>query len=284
MMPSFRPLTRAVAVKELTLLRRYPVNSLSQLVTIYLYFVILFFGGQTFLGPTILESFDGIIVGFFLWTIASLAFGYLAWTITLESQWGTLEQLYMSPYGFGRVMLVRAAVSLLLNFGWGVLMLILMLLTSGRPLALDIDTVLVIGLLTILPAVGIGFLVAGLALLYKRIESFIQLMSIGFIGLIAAPVSSYPVLRILPLTQGSYLLRRTMQQNIEVWQLPPSDLAVLVAVAAFYLGGGTTCLYEHSGGLVDRGCSATTKCGTQDHCSADQDQGCGSSGYSQLGA
>lgn len=36
MMPSFRPLTRAVAVKELTLLRRYPVNSLSQFVTMAL--------------------------------------------------------------------------------------------------------------------------------------------------------------------------------------------------------------------------------------------------------
>lgn len=238
MMPSLRPLTRAVAVKELTLLRRYPVNSMSQLVTIYLYFVVLFFGGQAILGPTIVESFDGIIVGFFLWTIASLAFGHLAWTVTLEAQWGTLEQLYMSPFGLGTVMLVRATVSVLFNFGWGVLMLVLMLLTSGRSLALDVDTILVIGFLTIVPAVGVGFVFAGLALLYKRIESFIQLMNIGFIGLIAAPVGSYPLLRILPLAQGSYLLRRTMRQNVEIWELPLPELAILVFVATVYLGGG----------------------------------------------
>lgn len=49
-------------------------------------------------------------------------------------------------------------------------MLVLMLLTSGRSLALNVDTVLVIGFLTILPAAGIGFVFAGLALLYKRLR------------------------------------------------------------------------------------------------------------------
>ena len=234
-MASLRTLLRAVAVKELILLRRYPVDSASQLFTIYLYFLVLFFGGQTLMGPTIVESFNGIIIGFFLWTIASLAFGHLAWTVTLEAQWGTFEQLYMSPFGIGTVMLVKAAVGLLFNFGWGVLMLILMVITSGRSLALDIDTVLILGFLTIVPAVGIGFVFAGLAVLYKRIDSFIQLMNIGFIGLIAAPVGSYPVLKIVPLAQGSYLLRRTMQQDIGIWQLPLSELVILLGVAAVYL-------------------------------------------------
>lgn len=239
-MPSRLTLSRAIAVKELTLLRRYPINSLSQLFTIYLYFLILFFGGQALLGPRIAESFDGVIIGFFVWTIASLAFGHLAWTVTLEAQWGTLEQLYMSPFGFGIVMAVRSAVSLLFNFGWGVLMLTLMLLTSGRALTLDVDTILIIGVLTILPAVGIGFVFAGLALLYKRLESFIQLMNIGFIGLIAAPVDSYPILKALPLAQGSSLLQRTMQQHVEFWELPLSDLTILGTVAVVYLGVGYT--------------------------------------------
>ena len=237
-MASLRTLSRAVAVKELILLRRYPVDSASQLFTIYLYFLVLFFGGQTLMGPTIVESFNGIIIGFFLWTIASLAFGHLAWTVTLEAQWGTFEQLYMSPFGIGTVMLVKAAVGLLFNFGWGVLMLILMVITSGRSLALDIDTVLVLGFLTIVPAVGIGFVFAGLAVLYKRIESFIQLMNIGFIGLIAAPVGDFPWLKVLPLAQGSYLLRQNMEQNRTLWELPPVELFVLLLTGVVYLGLG----------------------------------------------
>ena len=237
-MPSTRVLARAVATKELILLRRYPLNSLSQLFTIYLYFVILFFGGQTFGGPAITASFDGIIVGFFVWTIASLAFGYLAWSVMLEAQWGTFEQLSMSPYGIGNVMLMKTSVSLLFNFGWGVLMLVSMLLTSGRSLTLDIDSILVIGVFTILPSVGIGFAFAGLALLSKRIESFIQLMNIGFIGLIAAPVDSYPLLKLAPMAQGSYLLRQTMIRNVEMWVLPPTELLILVGTAGSYLGLG----------------------------------------------
>src|SRR5699024_8158343 len=107
-MASLLTLSRAVAVKEFILLRRYPVDSASQLITIYLYFLVLFFGGQTLVGPAIVDSFNGVIIVFFLWTIASLAFGHLAWTVTLEAQWGTFEQLYMSPFGIGTVMLVKA--------------------------------------------------------------------------------------------------------------------------------------------------------------------------------
>lgn len=118
-MPSLRILSRAVAVKELVLLRRYPLNSLSQLFTIYLYFLILFFGGQALLGPTIADSFNGIIIGFFLRTIGSLAFGHLAWAVTLEAQWGTPEQLYMSPFEIGTVIVVKATVGILFNFCWG---------------------------------------------------------------------------------------------------------------------------------------------------------------------
>ncbi|MFH5802173.1 ABC transporter permease [Haladaptatus sp. CMAA 1911] len=237
-MSAFRPLIKAIAVKDLTLLVRYPVNSLSQVLTIYVYFIAIFFGGQLLVGPAITRSFDGVIVGFFLWTIASLAFGSLAWTVTLEAQWGTLEQLYMSPFGLRVVMAVKAIVSMLFNFTWGVIMLLLMLLTTGKSLHLNSGSILILGMVTLCSAVGVGFVFAGLALVYKRIESFIQLMNIGFIGLIAAPVGDFPWLKLLPLAQGSYLLRQSMEQNRTLWELPSAELLILLLTAVVYLGLG----------------------------------------------
>jgi ABC-2 type transport system permease protein len=82
--------------------------------------------------------------------------------------------------------------------------------------------------------VGIGFVFAGLALLYKRIENVSQLMQFVFLGLISAPVVGIPVLRLLPLVQGSALLQEAMQNGVRLWEFSVIDLSVLVGSAVVY--------------------------------------------------
>lgn len=231
-------LLRAIVMKQAILLVRYPVNTLSQVVSIYLIFAVIFFGGQAVAGPALTDSLSGIIVGFFLFTMVIASYSGLSWSITREAQWGTLEQLYMSPYGFGRVMILKVCVDVAFSFLWGAVILVLMLLTTGESLSIDILTVGPIVILTLASAVGIGFVFAGAAILYKRIENVFQLVQYGFIGLIAAPVHEYPVLRFLPVTQGSDLLYTAMNEGVALWNLPIWDLGVLVGAAIVYAGSG----------------------------------------------
>lgn len=231
-------LLEAVFRKQLTLMIRYPVNTISQLVTIYAIFAVMFFGGQAVAGAALDDSLGGIIVGFFLFTMAIVAYSGLSWDITREAQWGTLEQLFMSPYGFGHVMAVKVVVNVFMSFLWGSVILLLMLVTTGETLSIDLVTVLPVGILTLASAVGVGFVFAGAALLYKRIENAFQLVQFGFIGLIAAPVSSTPVLKWLPLSAGSHALQRTMRQGVRLWELSPDILFALVVTAVVYLGLG----------------------------------------------
>ncbi len=237
-MNSLPTLVRAIARREIILMIRYPVNTFSNLLLTYLFFLLIFFGGQAIAGPALTESLDGIIVGFFLWTMSSLSFGYLAYSVSAEAQWGTLEQLYMTPFGIRTIMVVKAVVGTTINFGWGVVMLLLMLVTSDQTLQIDIVTVLSLGVLTLASALGIGFLFAGLALLYKRIEDLLSLVNFLIVGFIAVPVGSYSLLKALPLAQGSYLLRQTMEDGILVWELPAVELLILVATAVAYVGVG----------------------------------------------
>ncbi|WP_323174021.1 ABC transporter permease [Natrialba sp. PRR66] len=231
-------LTRAIARKELILMVRYPVNTLSNLFLTYLFFVLIFFGGQAVAGPALTASLDGIIVGFFLWTMASLSFGYLAWSVTAEAQWGTFEQLYMTPFGIRTIMLVKAAVGTTINFGWGLVMLLLLLVTSGRSLQVDLGTVLPLGALTLASAIGIGFCFAGLSILYKRIEDLLSVVNFALVGFIAAPVESVAWLKAIPLAQGSYLLRRTMDGGIRLWEIPAPEILLLVGTAIAYPAAG----------------------------------------------
>ncbi|WP_231183996.1 ABC transporter permease [Haladaptatus sp. DYF46] len=229
----------AVLRKRAYLLARYPMNTLAQIVTVYLFFAAIFFGGKAAAGSiggagALSDTFGGLIVGWFLWTMALTAYFSLASSVTQEAQWGTLEQLYMSPYGFGSVMAASVVAYLLESMLWGAIILPLMLVTTGQSLAVDLLTVVPIVVLTLLPVVGIGFVFAGLALLYKRIENLSQLMQFVLIGLIAAPIADSEPLRYLPLVQGSSMLQRAMQGGVRLWQFPASDLAVLVVTAVGY--------------------------------------------------
>ncbi|WP_368411870.1 ABC transporter permease [Haladaptatus halobius] len=197
-------------------------------------------------GTALVGTFDGLVVGWFLWTMSLTAYFSLAMNITRESQWGTLEQLYMSPYGFGSVMGAQVVANVLESLLWGASILLLMLVTTGRTLSVDLLTIVVISVLTLLSVVGIGFVFAGLALLYKRIENVSQLMQFVLIGLISAPVVGIPVLRLLPLVQGSVMLQKAMQNGVRLWEFSAIDLSLLV---------GSAIVYSLLGYLVFRWCT-----------------------------
>jgi len=222
------------------LMARYKVNFVAQIVGMYLFFAVIFFGGQAAvenvgggmgaLGGTL----DAVIVGWFLWTMAQSAYSSLSSEVTQESRWGTLEQLFMSPHGFGTVLGVKVFVNMLLSMVIGSLMLALMLLTTGRTLALDFVSVFPIVVLTLLSVVGLGYVFAGLALVYKQISNVSQLMQFVLVGLIAAPVAELPILSALPLVQGSKMLQATMREGVRLWEFTPFQLGTLVGTAVVY--------------------------------------------------
>jgi ABC-2 type transport system permease protein len=113
-----------------------------------------------------------------------------------------------------------------------------MLLTTGTTLALDPLTVIPLGILTLGPAIGVGYLLGGLALVFKRVENVFQIVQFSFVGLVAAPVDAYPVLKALPLALGADLLRTAMGEGVRLWALPAADLGLLVVEAVVYVAIG----------------------------------------------
>lgn len=95
---------RAILVRFLIELKRYPLNTLSSLATLYIVFLILFTGARYAqgLGVNLFgEGLEGLVVGYLVWTFAIIAYSDLSWELMREAQQGTLEQLYMSPRGSG---------------------------------------------------------------------------------------------------------------------------------------------------------------------------------------
>ena len=229
---------RASFYKTLILMRRYLFNTVSQFFTGYLFFALLFFGGRQIAPAAISRSIEGIIVGYFLWMLVISSYSSIAGNITREAQWGTLEQLYMSPLGIGRVVGIKTVVNVTVSGLVSGVLLGLMLLTTGTRLTIDLLTVVPITALTLAPAVGLGYVFGGLALLYKRVQNAFRLVQFVFIGLIAAPVDQFPLVKFAPFALGSDLLRKSMRTGVRLWELPPGEVGLLAGVGICYLLAG----------------------------------------------
>ncbi len=245
----------AVLTRFFIELKRYPFNTLSGLATLYLIFLLLFAGARYAqgLGVNLFgESLEGLVVGFLVWTFAIAAYSDLSWELMREAQQGTLEQLYMCPLGFRFVTLSWIAGSFLTSLVMVAALLGLMMVTTGHFLRLPLGTLLPLLFLTLAPVYGIGFLMAGLALVYKRIQAFFQVLQFVFVALVALP-SDAAWGKALPLSLGTRLLGRAMVDGETLFTLPLGDVLVLIGTGAFYLllGIGVFRLFE--GIAKDRG-------------------------------
>lgn len=238
--PSRRAVVRVVFGKYVTILKRYWFNTTAGLLTNYIMFAFAFFGGQA-AAPSLVENhLGGIIVGFFVWTLAWGAFQQSAQHLTQEAQWGTLEQQFMTPVGITWVLVARIAANLAVTLVTSATVLVAMMATTDRWLALDPLTVAPLAFLTMGSAAGLGFAFGGLALVYKRISSVFLIVQFLLLGAINAP--DVAVADLLPMSLGTDLLHYAMTENAPLWKLPVTDLAVLVAVTAGYILAGLLAL------------------------------------------
>jgi len=235
---TYRHLVRAVLYREYLVFVRYPANAVGGIVVALFFFGVLFYGGRMVAGRALTDSIEGIVVGYFLWTLSVGAYSSISNDIGSEVQWGTLERHVTSPFGFAPVALVKGAATVVRTFLTSAVVLAVMVVVTGTGLSVDVVTVVAIATLSVVSVLGLGFAAGGVAVLYKRIGNWLNLLQFGFVVLVSAPAFDVPWLAVLPLAHGSGMLQRAMVDGIRLWEFPPADLALLVGVAVGYLALG----------------------------------------------
>jgi ABC-2 type transport system permease protein len=177
-------------------------------------------------------------VSYALWSLVTFSLSSLTFELVQEAQLGTLEQLGMSPFGLVRVLFARVMSQLGTFFGIILLLLVLMMAVTGRWLRMEPASTLPILVLTILGVEGMGFMLGGLAIVFKRIQQALQAWQILVLALIAAPVNRLPFTKYLPLTWGATLLRRVMVDGESLTSMPVGDVLFLVVNSVGYFALG----------------------------------------------
>ncbi|WP_152042665.1 ABC transporter permease [Salinigranum salinum] len=234
----YRQLARAVLYREYLIFVRYPANAVGGIVVSLFFFGLLFYGGRMIAGQALTDSIEGIVVGYFLWTLSVGAYSAISNDVASEVQWGTLERHLMTPFGFTPVVVFKGVAKVVRTFVTSTVILAVMLVMTGTSLDLNVVTVVPVATLAVVSVLGLGLAAGGVAILYKRVGAWLNLLQFGFVVLVSAPAFDLGWTRFLPLAQGSALLQRAMVDGTRLWEFPLVDLAVLVGVAIAYVAFG----------------------------------------------
>lgn len=175
------------SIKELI---RYKFNTISDIATFYFLFIAMFYGMKSFgngmnaSSITLGETLEGLIVGYFLWTIMVMVYSDTAYSVVSDANTGTLEQISMSNLGLANVLIVRSIANLIINLVVCFIVLFAVMSTTGYWLNVDVLPLLVLIILGIFSILGISLIVGGLALIFKKIKSLLNIIQYFLIALV----------------------------------------------------------------------------------------------------
>lgn len=221
--------------KEYIELKRYLPNTLAMIVTFYCIFLGMFAGIQIIGDPSVQDvNTQYAIVNYIFWFLALIVVQDIGWQVTNEAMRGTLEQLCMSPMGLWRIMTARLIATTLIYIVIIVGLLYISMLTAGQWLNVDVVTIAPILLLTLISMFGVGFMIAGMSIVLKQVQSFLQILQFILAGLTFIPLSVAPVLAFLPFVKGVDLIRDVMINNATLADIGATSFLILGFNAVFY--------------------------------------------------
>lgn len=255
---------RGVFVKECIELKRYPLEYASTFVIMSIMFVAMFFftkySVMDIMGRYIgdmeaINRFNADInrnaghhlVGFLVWILMMFSISESTHRITNEAQMGTLEQLYLSPLHPVILLIFHtfAMLCIIVVTIIGPTAIVIPFLT-GIPFDINVSVAVSCLILVVVGMLGIGLMLGGIALIFKRITSLIQLVTWCVLLGAFAPLEGYNVLimyfiRVFPPAQAMRIMRMSFIDKIQavgswyeyVWLLTGSLLLFAGGVAVY---------------------------------------------------
>jgi ABC-2 type transport system permease protein len=205
-------IARAEAVRDFSTALRYPLELLSGVVIMYVFFIGIVTGGSAIAGVKALgaQSLEQMVIAFCMWFLALMALNAMSVDLEGEARQGTLEQIFLNAPSFLGLVWVRGYVHVLLGGMAVAVLAVLIQLTTGRWLHFapaEAGLALLALLLTITDLLGFGLVLGGLTLVFKRLGQVSAILQFALFFIVVKDLSTLsPAMRALilhaPLAAG----------------------------------------------------------------------------------
>lgn len=232
----------AELARTLILMIRYPVALLLDITMTFSYFYCLFTGAAYFAKGQSMQfghHAGGMVLGYFIWLIINTCLGHVTQEIEKEAQSGTLENIFLSGHKKSIVFVFRTFAGITVCFIHLLVIVPLMIFATGVDLLFPL-TIVFPCLIIIIATSGIGLVIGGFALLFKRFGDILIPVQYAVLLVLMIPSESWPswlmqISYFMPGLPGVLFLRKIMVFDASV----PYELMIAGFLnAGFYLFSG----------------------------------------------
>lgn len=226
--------------REFILLARYPFELVSRLMWNLGFALMIFFGFQSVGAslPGFEEGQNGRLLGLLITYIAINGLSNGVDLLSRETQTGTLEQAALSPPPLVVILLMRDLASYVEMLARFALVLTIAIWATGAKFYLDVPGLALLLTLMYLGMEGIGLILAGAALIYKRIGTLAQFAVMLVFGLAILPLNDLPRWMSTFVTHFPFTEALLLMRELAVKGTPLADLVASGRVFSLGLDAG----------------------------------------------
>ncbi len=219
--------------------KRYWFNTILIIFGMYLFFLIIFFTGRQIGGDRFnVDKMDGLVIGYLLVMVSMMGLNSIYGKITSSSREGTFEQVYMTPLGYNNYLLINMLISYMMCFILYIPLVIIMMLTTGHFFSGHFWLTLPILTFNLLSIWGISYILGSLAMVFKQVSAITGFFNLAIVGLVAAPIDKLPILKLLPYSQGCWIIQRIIRDGYNIIDFPLTDWLIWIINCIVYFALG----------------------------------------------
>lgn len=224
--------------------KRYPVETVSTIIVLSMFFLGLVLGARSIAGargPVTPEAAGGALVGFLMWFYGIAAVMGIAGDVTREAQVGTLEQVYLSPFGPPLILIFRQIASLFVVTIMIACIAGIGILATKAKLEWNLQQTVPLLLITMVGLYGLGLILGGMALVFKRIQNLLMIVQFALLFVTMAQVErTTGILRLFvstfPLSHGTGMIRTISLGKTTLSKLiSEGQVTILILSSILYL-------------------------------------------------
>lgn len=224
--------------KELIYKKRYLANTLTTMILFCVIFVVLLCGYSAITGNSSLFNFGdttaGLVVSYYAWTMILSVYTSTGYIVTQNKQNGTLENVISNTRHFTLLLVCESIVSSVIYFVFSWLIIGALTLICGVKLhfmVFDVFVILMIGLLSVL---GLSLIVAGAAMVFRKMDGMMSILQFLLLGGLFLPASTVSSL-IIPFYSANNMLMDIFIDGTSLLHLDTYSYIMLLSNSLLYM-------------------------------------------------